>query len=52
VPPPRSELPRGYAATLREIKQRIRRERLRVVMAANSAMVLLYWGIGRMILDR
>jgi predicted nuclease of restriction endonuclease-like (RecB) superfamily len=52
VPPPRSELPRGYAAALREIKQRIRRERLRVVMAANSAMVLLYWDIGRMILDR
>lgn len=40
--PPRSELPRDYAETLGEIKGRIREERLRVVMAANAAMVLLY----------
>lgn len=52
MPPPRSDLPRGYAETLGEIKQRIQQERLRVVMSANSAMVLLYWDIGRMILDR
>lgn len=52
VAPPRSELPRGYAKTLGEIKQRIQQERLRVVLTANSAMVLLYWDIGRMILDR
>jgi predicted nuclease of restriction endonuclease-like (RecB) superfamily len=35
-----------------EIKRRIQEERLRVVLAANSAMVLLYWDIGRVILDR
>jgi predicted nuclease of restriction endonuclease-like (RecB) superfamily len=52
VPPPRSELPKSYAETLGEIKRRIQQERLRVVMSANSAMVLLYWDIGRMILDR
>jgi predicted nuclease of restriction endonuclease-like (RecB) superfamily len=52
VPPPRSGLPRSYAETLGEIKRRIQQERLRVVMSANSAMVLLYWDIGRMILDR
>jgi hypothetical protein len=45
-------MPHGYAETLGEIKQRIQQERLRVVMSANSAMVLLYWDIGRMILDR
>lgn len=50
--PPSAELPRGYAKTLGEIKRRIREERLRVVLAANSAMVLLYWDIGRVILDR
>src|SRR3989454_830221 len=50
--PSRSELPRGYAKTLTEIKKRIHQERLRVVLAANAAMVLLYWDIGRMILDR
>jgi len=52
VAPSRSELPLGYAKTLGEIKQRIQQERLRVVLAANAAMVLLYWDIGRMILDR
>lgn len=49
---PRSEMPRGYAETLGEIKQRIQQERLRAVMAANSAMVLLYWDIGQLILTR
>ena len=52
VSPSRAGLPRDYAETLSEIKQRIQAERLRVVMAANAAMVLLYWDIGRMILDR
>jgi predicted nuclease of restriction endonuclease-like (RecB) superfamily len=52
VSPPRAGLPRDYAETLGAIKRRIQQERLRVVLAANSAMVLLYWDIGRMILDR
>ena len=52
VSPPRDGLPRDYAETLSAIKRRIQQERLRVVLAANSAMVLLYWDIGRMILDR
>lgn len=52
VAPSRSVLPDGYAAVLGEIKKRIQTERLRVVMAANSAMVLLYWDIGRLILER
>ncbi len=52
VPPGRGQLPSSYAVVLGEIKARIRSERLRVVMAANSAMIMLYWDIGRMILDR
>ena len=50
--PDRAGLPVDYVETLTEIKERIRKERLRVVLAANSAMVCLYWDIGRMILDR
>ena len=42
----------SYAAVLGEIKRRIQTERLRTVMAANSAMVMLYWDIGRLILER
>ena len=42
----------GYEAALAGIKGRIRRERLRTVVAANSAMVKLYWDIGQVILVR
>jgi hypothetical protein len=52
VGPPRLDLPSDYAEVLGKIKARIQQERLRAVMAANSAMVLLYWDIGRMILER
>ena len=52
APPSRVELPGGYAELLGEIRQRIQTERLRTVMAANSAMVLLYWDVGRLILER
>ncbi len=52
VPPPRAGLPTGYADLLAGLKQRIASERIRVVLAANSAMVLLYWDIGRTILQR
>ena len=52
APPGRGELPADYAAVLGEIKERIRAERVRVVLAANQAMVLLYWDIGKAILAR
>ncbi len=52
VAPLRMGLPDSYAAVLAEIKRRIQAERLRTVMAANSAMVMLYWDIGRLILER
>jgi hypothetical protein len=45
-------LPAGYAEALADLKGGIARERLRVVMSANSAMVLLYWEKGRVILQR
>lgn len=45
-------LPTGYAEILTDLKARIARERVRVVMSANAAMVLLYWDIGQVILQR
>ena len=45
-----SGMPEGYAGFLADLKQRIGRERVRAVRAANSAMVMLYWEIGRSIL--
>ena len=50
--PLRSDMPAGYAATLNEIKERIRVERVRVALSANAAMVLMYWEIGKIILSR
>jgi len=52
APPGRGALPADYAVLLGEIKERIRTERVRVVLAANHAMVLLYWDIGKAILAR
>ena len=52
VPQPVSDLPADYMAWLTDLKARIYRERLRVVLASNGVMVLLYWDIGRSILDK
>lgn len=46
------ELPTDYAEWLGDLKQRIHAERLRVVLASNAAMVLLYWEIGRRVLEK
>ena len=52
VGPSRARLPADYAVAFAEIKERNRTERLRVVLAANAGLVLLYWEIGQAILDR
>ena len=45
-------LPEGYPAFIQEIKERIQQERLKSVLSANAAMILLYWEIGNRILTR
>jgi len=52
VGPSRLGLPSDYTEVLGAIKARIQQERVSAVMTANSAMVLLYWDIGRLILER
>jgi len=52
VPPPVLGMPKDYVAWLADLKARIHRERLRVVLASNAVMVLLYWDIGRSILEK
>jgi predicted nuclease of restriction endonuclease-like (RecB) superfamily len=49
---PKSILPSDYPGFLAEIKKRISRERVRAALSANSAMILLYWDLGRSILSR
>ena len=51
-PPPTVELPSEYAKVLGELKQRIEQTRLATVIAANTAMLRLYWHVGRVILAR
>jgi predicted nuclease of restriction endonuclease-like (RecB) superfamily len=52
APPLASDAPADYAAWLADLKARIRQERLRVVLASNAVMVLLYWDIGQSILEK
>ena len=47
-----AETPSGYDALLQDIKDRVRTARVRAALAVNSELVLLYWDIGRDILQR
>ena len=52
VAPTHAGLPGDYVKVLNDIKKRIVQTRLRTVLSANSHMVLLYWDIGKVILQR
>jgi len=52
VAPPKVELPAEYNQWVTDLKKRIHSERLRVVLASNAAMALLYWEIGQSILEK
>jgi predicted nuclease of restriction endonuclease-like (RecB) superfamily len=45
-------LPPSYAEFLSSLKERIRSAQVRAALAVNKELVLLYWGIGREILQR
>ena len=45
-------LPTGYAELLENLKSRIRTARVQAALAVNRELVLLYWDIGRSILER
>jgi hypothetical protein len=46
------QAPPGYAAVLKDIKERVRTAQVRAALAVNHELILLYWSIGRDILDR
>ena len=52
VAPAKVELPENYADWFIELKSSIAETRVRVVLSSNSAMVLLYWEIGKRILEK
>ena len=41
-----------YATLLSALKERIRAARLRAAVAVNQELILLYWSIGRDVLER
>lgn len=45
-------LPDDYSLFLKDLKTRIRNERIKSVLSANAALVMLYWDIGRAILEK
>jgi predicted nuclease of restriction endonuclease-like (RecB) superfamily len=45
-------MPKGYTEFFTVIKNRISQERIKAVLSANSAMVLMYWDIGCRILEK
>jgi predicted nuclease of restriction endonuclease-like (RecB) superfamily len=45
-------LPAGYAELLENLKARIRQAQVRAALSVNRELVLLYWHIGREILQR
>jgi hypothetical protein len=47
VAEPLAKMPEGYLSFFAAIKDLITRERIKAVMAANAAMVLMYWDIGQ-----
>jgi predicted nuclease of restriction endonuclease-like (RecB) superfamily len=47
-----ASVPESYRAFLKEFKQHIQAAQLQASLAVNRELVLLYWQIGRDILDR
>jgi len=49
---PPTALSPGYGRLLADIKARVQAAQIRASLAANRELLVLYWDIGRMILDR
>lgn len=52
VPDLRIHLPENYAILLNDLKNKIQTTRLRTVLNANAELVLMYWEIGHIILQK
>lgn len=52
VPPPKNVLPTDYGDFLQSVKTHIAGERLKAILSANTALILLYWDLGNLILAK
>jgi len=47
-----SKMPKKYNEFIHEIKQLVINERLKTILSANSSMIIMYWNIGKSILEK
>ena len=52
IAPNLSEMSDGYLEFINEIKEKIKKQRVTIILNANSSMIYLYWSIGRAILEK
>jgi predicted nuclease of restriction endonuclease-like (RecB) superfamily len=52
VPVAENQMPDSYSVFFRDLKKRIQQGRLKIVLSANSALVMMYWDIGNSILQK
>ncbi|MBN2877658.1 MAG: DUF1016 family protein, partial [Bacilli bacterium] len=52
VADPMYKLPDDYSQFMIDLKERIKKERIKSVLSANTALVLMYWDIGHAILKK
>ena len=46
------KMPNNYSEFINDIKQRVAKQRLKTIISANANMILLYWDIGKSILEK
>jgi hypothetical protein len=49
--PRKSQPPSGYGALLKRVKQRVQTAQVQAALSANRELILLYWDIGRAIVE-
>jgi len=47
-----SAMPQNYQLFIEKLKKQIKQERLKTVLSANKSMILMYWKIGKSIIER
>lgn len=52
TPPPSIQIPEDYSSFFIPLKERVQKERLKAVLSANTAQILLYWDMGHDILSK
>ena len=52
VSQPTARLSAGYGALLEDIKTRIRAAQVKALLSANRELIVLYWEIGKRILEQ